>query len=381
MRRRISFLMIMASLLPITLFAVPLSFVAAGYFHARAETELDRIGYAVAAASADNLLSGSQVTLAQHNDGLSIGLYDSDLHLVSGSGYPGAGRLVSQALAGTKASASIDGHMMLAVPVIERDVVKGAVLASRPLAQIQQTVLLSWTGLAALTLAALVVSFLLGRHQAARLARPIEELSRTARRLGEGDFDTRATSVGLPEIDSLNHTLQQASHRLRELIERERALSRDASHQIRTPLTALRLQLEQAATAPRAERQNLQPALETIDRLEATVTDMLQLVRGTPSVVDPFNVSDLFEHARQRWDSTYGAGGRALRTEVTGELPLVRFPANAGRQIINVLIDNAGTHGSGVVTVAARDSLGSLAIDVTQEGRPLDVPVRSTKSR
>jgi signal transduction histidine kinase len=377
-RRRIISLAVLSTLLCSALFAVPLGLVAAYYLQSRDRAELQRIAYGVASAAADNLTSGARLAaIERRTGGVSVGLYGPGDVLISGAANPAGAPLVRAALAGTPSDGVVHDRLAVSVPIIDRDAVVGAVLASRPRSALRWQIGLSWAGLAALAAAALAGSWALSRHQAGRLARPVEQLSLAAERLGDGDFSSTAAAIGIPEIDSVNRSLDQAASRLRSLLERERALGSDASHQIRTPLAGLRLLLERAAQSPQDSAAPIAAAQDIIQRLELTVTDMLQLVRGTPRAREPLVVAELVEHVVQRWQSTFGAHGRLLSVQVEPDLPDGYLPAGAARQILNVLVDNAGVHGQGGVTLLVRDAVGSLAIDVAQDGPPLAVTVQS----
>jgi signal transduction histidine kinase len=378
MRRRIVSLTVLSSLLCIALFAIPLGFGASFYFLAREKGDLQRIAYGVASAASDNLTSGAQLgALERRTGGVRVGLYGPDGALISGTGDARGAALVRSALAGTTTDTTLGGRIAVSVPVIDNDTVKGAVLATRSLSATHWQVGLSWAGLAALATLAVGAAWALAHRQAGRLARPIEQLSLAAERLGEGDFAAQAEPVGIAEIDSVNRSMARTSVRLRLLVERERALARDASHQIRTPLTGLRLLLERAAGNPGRNDAELVEAQQIIERLELTVTDMLQLVRGAPRTDRPLAIDDLVAHVRQRWAGTFGAQGRPLTVQVDPQLPPAYLRPDAARQILNVLIDNAGVHGVGAASVVIRDALGSLAIDVSQTGPPLTVPAQS----
>src|SRR5438270_406798 len=80
-----------------------------------------------------------------------------------------------------------------------------------------------------------------------RLVRPLDAMADTSRRLGEGDFSARAGRFGIPEVDVVAEALDASAERIAGMVAREREFSGNVSHQLRTPLTALRLRLEEVA--------------------------------------------------------------------------------------------------------------------------------------
>jgi signal transduction histidine kinase len=197
----------------------------------------------------------------------------------------------------------------------------------------------------------------------------VRQLAAAADRLGQGDFAVRAGRGGIPEIDAAAAALDTTAERLGALLQRERAFSAHASHQLRTPLTGLRVQLEAATLTPDADlRAALAEALQSVDQLEQTIDDLLTLARDVGPRPGPLDLRGLFDEVNERWHGPLADTGRPLRTIVQPDLPDATASPAAVRQILDVLVANAVEHGAGRVTVAARAAGGGIAIEVTDEG-------------
>lgn len=221
-------------------------------------------------------------------------------------------------------------------------------------------------GLAAL---AILLTWVVARRQAGRLAAPLESLAKAADTLGEGDFSARTEPSGIAEIDTAGRSLNSTAHRLGAVLTRERAFSADASHQLRTPLTGVRLHLETAleTSGDRSSGQAIGAALTEVDRLERTISDLLSLARRSSSG-QSLDVTCLVDEIHADWHARLAAAGRPLRLIQEPELPATTARTAAVRQVLTVLLDNAVKHGRGSVTVTARDAGGFLALDVADEG-------------
>ena len=138
----------------------------------------------------------------------------------------------------------------------------------------------AWLALGGLGALGLAVAAGLAGLQARRLAGPLDDLARAATRLGGGDFSATAPRSGMEEVDTIAAALDLSAARIASLVQAEREFSANASHQLRSALTSLRLRLESLSTvedpvvAAEAAR-----ALEQAERLSDTVAELLRLAR------------------------------------------------------------------------------------------------------
>jgi signal transduction histidine kinase len=363
----------LAALLAISLFGIPLAAAAARLYFTDERSELLRLADSVALAVSGDLHRGGQLSTMQHPEsGTRIAIYNDRGAQVSGDG-PASSGLVTRARTGAVSSGTVNGAIAVAVPISDGDTVTGVVLASSTRAQVYARIASTWAAMLALACAALLISWAVARRQATRLARPLQEMSLAAERLGSGDFSVRTRPAGITELDSVNDSLNRTAAQLGMLLERERAFSADASHQLRTPLAGLRLALEAALEDPNIDgRIAMADALVSADRLEATITELIALARETPPHSDtPLDTARLLDEIRQQWNGPLAAQGRPLRIHISELLPPSLVPESAVRQILTVLVENASRHGIGAITILARDTNGALAIDVSQQGPPI----------
>lgn len=223
----------------------------------------------------------------------------------------------------------------------------------------------AWRSIAGLALLALGVATMAALWQGRRLARPLEALAASARRLGDGDFSARAPRSGLPEPDDVASALDTTATRLAAMLERSRSFSADASHQLRTPLTALRLDLE-ALEAAGADPALVAAAVAEADRLEETITELLALSEA-PRRGENLDLAALVADRVDAWRALARAQGREVKLSIP-VVPAVEARAAALGQSLQVLLDNALAHGTGTITVSVRQVAGGVRLCVEDEG-------------
>jgi K+-sensing histidine kinase KdpD len=192
-----------------------------------------------------------------------------------------------------------------------------------------------------LVLLALAVAVGLAILQARRLARPLQELANAADRLGSGDARPLGRRYGVPELDRVAERLDGSAQRINDLLTAERDFAVDASHQLRTPLTALSMRLEEmvaAANYPDVVREEGAAALAQTERLAEVVGHLLgRARRSVPGAPTQASVDDIVAQQVVEWEPAFRRVSRKL--EVTGEKGLHAFvrPGNAAQ-----VIDAAG---------------------------------------
>lgn len=374
MRGRILAVALTAVAVAVTLLGLPLAIALQQLVLADERGELQRQALVAAVAVPDDVDHAPFIPLPQEDPSVRLGVYDLAGRKVAGEGPAQADPVVTEALRNRPGNGRSSGDLVAAVPVIANDRVVAAVRATSAQAKSLRQVGVAWVALLGAALAATAAAALLARRQARLLAEPVESLQRAATELGAGNFAVRAPRSGIDEIDRVGQALDDTADRLGALVDRERALAGRASHQLRTPLAALRVRLDNAlqgpdpsATLPTAARE----ALTLVDGLETTIDDLLTLTRA-PGAATLLDVPTLLTDVRTRWASVLSAAGRRLVIRVEegeAEPPPAVASTPAIRQVLDVLVGNAFQHGEGTVTVLARDASGALAIDVVDEGR------------
>jgi signal transduction histidine kinase len=219
--------------------------------------------------------------------------------------------------------------------------------------------------------AAVTVGACVARVVARRAARPVEELAEAAGRLGTGDPRPVGRRYGVTEIDQVADGLDSAARRVTHLLTADRELAIDASHQLRTPLTALSMRLEEmiaAADDPEVVREEGTAALAQAERLADVVSQLLSPARRVGAVsVGRGGVDKVVSQQMTEWEPAFRRAGRKM--VLTGDPGLQAYFTPGGlAQVIATLLDNALMHGAGTVTIRRSQSARSVVIEVEDEG-------------
>ncbi|MFE2217893.1 ATP-binding protein [Streptomyces canus] len=229
-------------------------------------------------------------------------------------------------------------------------------------------------------LLAVIAAVLLAIRQANKLASPLTDLAETAERLGSGDPRPRHKRYGVPELDRVADVLDSSAERIARMLTAERRLAADASHQLRTPLTALSMRLEEITLTddPDTVKEEANVALTQVERLTDVVERLLTNSRDPRAGnAVTFDLDEVIQQQLAEWRPAYRSAGRAIVSSGKRHLTAVGTPG-AVAQVLAALIENSLMHGGGTVALRTRVTGNQTVIEVTDEGPgvPADLGAR-----
>jgi signal transduction histidine kinase len=355
MRERLLAAFVGLSLLTTLLYGVPRAFIVAEQTRAAAQRDLDRQADAVVGSIDTAERLGGDLDVAS----LSPGSDPQDgLRYLAGDG--------EEVLVGDPEPGPDD------LAVRRRSAAGGTLELWRERAAVDRRVAAAIAPIALIGLGALAVAVALAWVLARRFARPLQQLATAAQQLGQGRFDLEVPEQGIREAAAIATALQTSAARVGDQLRKEQEFASSASHQLRTPLTGLRLRLEGLLGGPDLSseaRDDLLASIVEVDRLSVTVAGLLDLARGDAlGRSHPVDLDELLARAADRWARTAVGSQRGVEV-ARGTRLLVTAPEGVLEQVLDVLVENALAHGEGPVRLAATDAGGPIRIRVEDEGR------------
>jgi signal transduction histidine kinase len=248
-------------------------------------------------------------------------------------------------VSGTRASHTLGRDLLyVALPVGSVDGIQGAVRITFPASVIDDQIRHIWLLLAATGGVVLGIVFLASQLLARSVTKPLHDLQDAAGELGAGDLAARAeVPKGPAELTVLAESFNATAARLEQLVGAQRAFVADASHQLRTPLAAMRLRLENMeADVHGAAGEDLAGALEEVARLSRLVDGLLVLARAeqSASAPVPIAVDEVIDGRCDAWDAFAAEKHVRIDAEVVGA-PAARATPGRLEQVVDNLLNNA----------------------------------------
>jgi signal transduction histidine kinase len=380
-RRRILALIVAVAACSVLAFFVPATFAIRSAIRRRDLLELQREGSVVAS---DIALEGA-IDLARLRDDLPSGhdlaVYDASGHRLEGVGPAVADAVVARGADGVVDEGYVDGDLVVEVPVRPGAVGPMSVVrVLEPHAESQHRFRRSIAMLAAAAVTVVAAAALAGLLFAWWMGRPVENLRRWATGFGH-DLHPAPPPTGIGELDDLGATIADAHGRIHQLLQRERSFSSHVSHQLRTPVAAMRVAVEAELAAPRPDGTLvLHESLQALDRLEATIESMLALTRQPDRAPSWVDVRSLLDEQVARWAPSYRTAHRRLTAPGVGGS--AQLDEACVHHILDVLLDNALVHGAGTASLTARIAVDRIEFDVGDDGavRPGSDPFSEQRS-
>ncbi len=257
---------------------------------------------------------------------------------------------IRRALAGRQVQVQRPSHTLgeeilaTAVPIIRNGAPVGAVRVTQSVAAVHAAIQRVELGLALIGGVVLALGLAVGAVIAGQIARPLGRLERVARRVAGGDLSARAVIEGSREQRSLGESFNEMADRVQRLLDAQRSFVADASHQLRTPLTGLRLRIEEARASgvSASAASELDAGTAEVDRLAQIVEELLVLGRAGERELpgERLDLAAVIERALARWRAAALEHGIALEH---GELAggTVWCAAADADRALDVLIENA----------------------------------------
>ncbi|MET8090700.1 HAMP domain-containing sensor histidine kinase [Micromonospora sp. NPDC005220] len=416
MHRRLLAVLVPLAVLLIAALGLPLSVTVAE--REMQETYVDRLGDVGRFASlADTALSTGRTEALQQEltryhrlYGIPVAVIDTsgtvllgpaDAYQEAARAEPTLPRIVTAALAGARSEPSgewapwNDSALVVAEPVGRDSEVVGAVVTISDLSTTRERILVRWARLAGLGLLPLIALVAVAWPVSAWVLRPVGKLDAATSRISKGDLTIRVDAeAGPPELRRLAESFNTMMDAVENSVQRQRAFVSDASHQLRNPLTSLRLAVESLDRHVRPDGDGRQVYDVAVDELKAMqrMLNSLQASARMESMrtASPVDLDEVLTTRVERWRALTATAGQTLTVDVPPGLRLLEPPGGLG-SILDELISNAlRLSDARVVEVNARVSPGGasggrdgdattsgvVTIAVRDDGRGIDASER-----
>ncbi len=257
--------------------------------------------------------------------------------------------------------------------VIEESVVSASgvlVTVSTPRADVMKTLALMVIGAIGLIVTALLVGVMVALRQSRRISAPLIYLAAAAEQLGAGRVRPQIKQSGIEEIDLISDEIARSADRMAGRLAKERQFAADAAHQLRTPLTALSMRIEEIEYLSDDEEiiEEASKALEQIDRLGGVVEELMATSQSeSGGTTEAISIKRAFQRQKDEWSKPFERAGRPLTFHPEFDGAVLATPGSLS-QILATLIENSLKYGAGETSITATLSGKSVIFKVIDGG-------------
>lgn len=262
--------------------------------------------------------------------------------------------------------------------VISENVVSASgalVTVSTPRGDVITRLGLMVAGALGLILTAFVVGVMVAMRQSRRISAPLIYLAAAAEQLGAGRVRPQVKRSGIEEIDLISEEIVRSADRMAGRLAKERQFAADAAHQLRTPLTALSMRIEEIEYLTEDEEiiEEANKALEQIDRLGGVVEELMATSQSdSGGTTEAISVKRAFQRQKDEWAKPFERAGRPLTFDAEFHGAVLATPGSLS-QILATLIENSLKYGKGETSITASQSGKSIIIKVRDEGEGVSI--------
>lgn len=328
--------------------------------------DLNRLAHTAGAAIGGRIVIVDRVgrALADSAGSASLGLgYESRPEVAAAL----SGRRVQD----RRRSRTLDAELLVtAVPVVRNGRPVGAVRVTQSVEAVRKAVRSNVLGLVGLGVSVLVLGFVVALVLARQLSGPMVRLRAAAQRVAEGDLTTTARVEGPAEQRELARAFNAMTARVARALAAQESFVADASHQLRTPLTGVRLRIEEARAGrlPEAAERHLRAATGELDRMAHVIDELLLLSRTgeRDAPGEPLELVGVADAACGRWTAAAAERGQSLTLEARVDSAEVWCARSDLDRALDAVIENALRYSPDGSAVTVRVTAG--AIEVLDQG-------------
>lgn len=265
-------------------------------------------------------------------------------------------------------------RLFVAAPILEEvGELEGIVQLSVPMAPLYAQMRRTWMSLIAAGGVVLLATALVSLMLARQVAGPIRKLTDVTEAVAAGNLDQHVTPAGPDEVQRLGRAFNRMAERVREMLARQQAFVANAAHELRSPLTGIRLRIEMLQRHgwddPRLTTRYLRQMEHEVEHLRRLVDHLLVLSRldeGPDPDMSPLDLAPILYELADDMGPLVQAAGLHLVVDVPPHLPAVAANVDPMRMVVRNLLDNAIKY----TPVGGQITLRACVAEASSDGRP-----------